>query len=120
MGLEFSEKLDYSPSYNIAPSQNALVTTADNPRMAELMHFGLVPFWAQDGLFDYKFQAGDGSGIFKPLFEQGKKCLVYAESFFEWKKEGKEKQPFRIKGIDTEIFAFAGLWSLIKDADDTD
>ena len=45
MGLEFSEKLDYSPSYNIAPSQNALVTTADDPQGAELMHFGFDPFY---------------------------------------------------------------------------
>lgn len=119
MGLEFSEKLVFSPSYNIAPLQNALVTTADNPKMAELMHFGLVPF--QDKKMGYSvINARQETVSFKPLFKQGKRCLVYEDSFFEWKKEGKEKQPYWIKLIDREVIAFAGLWSLFKEADNTD
>ena len=103
--LEFDEKLDWKPSYNIAPSQNALVTTADNPRRLELMHFGLVPFWAKDKKLGYSMINARQETIlekpsFKPLFTKGKRCLVYADSFFEWKKIGKDQQPYRIKLID--------------------
>jgi len=114
--LDFSEKLEWKPSYNIAPTQNALVTTADRPGTVELMHFGLVPFWAKDKNIGYKMINARAETVmdlksYKPLFKQGKRCLVWADSFFEWQKQGKEKQPFRIKLAEEEIFTFAGLWS---------
>jgi len=117
--LDFSEKLEWRPSYNIAPTQNALVTTADNPKGLEAMHFGLVPFWAKDKSVSYKMINARAETVldlksYKPLFKQGKRCLVWADSFFEWQKQGKEKQPFRIKLIEEEVFAFAGLWSQWK------
>lgn len=43
---ELKEELE--PSYNIAPSQLAPVLTADDPHIIDIMHFGLVPFWAKD------------------------------------------------------------------------
>jgi putative SOS response-associated peptidase YedK len=52
---------------------------------------------------------------FKPLLVNNKRCLVLADSFFEWKKQGKEKQPFRIYLPERDVFFFAGLWSSWKD-----
>ena len=123
--LDFSEKLEWRPSYNIAPTQNALVTTADNPKGLELMHFGLVPFWSKDRNQGFKMINARAETVldlksYKPLFKQGKRCIVYADSFFEWQKQGKEKQPFRIKLTEKEVFTFAGLWSLWKSPDGED
>lgn len=126
MGLDFSEtRIEWRPSFNVAPTQPAPVTTADRPGLLELMHFGLVPFWAKDKKISYSMINARQETVlekaaFKPLFRQGKRCLVYADSFFEWKKVGEDKQPYRIKLIDRDIFAFAGLWSRWKDPEGLD
>ena len=40
--------LDYRPSYNISPTHQVLTITNDGQRRAQLMRWGLVPFWAKD------------------------------------------------------------------------
>jgi putative SOS response-associated peptidase YedK len=39
---------EYIPNYNLAPTQEGLVITADEPNIAQKMHFGLIPYWAAD------------------------------------------------------------------------
>jgi hypothetical protein len=36
--------------------------------------------------------------------------LVIADSFYEWKKAGKQRRPYRILLKSEELFAFAGIW----------
>lgn len=47
---------------------------------------------------------------FKSAFEK-RRCLVPADSWIEWQREGKEKLPFRIQRSDGVPLLFAGLWS---------
>jgi len=35
---------------------------------------------------------------------------VLADGFFEWRQEGRNKQPYFIRMKDEQLFAFAGLW----------
>jgi len=116
---------NWKPSFNIAPGQEAPVVTLENPRLIDLFHFGLVPFWAKDVKVGYKMINARAETLmerqsFKPLLTRGKRCLVFADSFFEWKREGKEKQPYRIKLNDRDLFAFAGLWSKWTDPEGHD
>ncbi len=49
----------------------------------------------------------------KPAFRAAfrkRRCLILADEFYEWKKEGRHKQPFHIRLRDRRPFAFAGLW----------
>jgi putative SOS response-associated peptidase YedK len=49
----------------------------------------------------------------KPAFRSAfrkRRCLILADGFYEWKKEGRHKQPFHIRMRDGRPFAFAGLW----------
>ena len=47
--------------------------------------------------------------FFKPAY-QNRRCLVPADSFFEWQERDGKRQPFRIMQQNGQPFCFAGLW----------
>jgi putative SOS response-associated peptidase YedK len=56
----------------------------------------------------------------KPAFRAAfkrRRCLVPANGFYEWQKQGKGKQPFYITTPDGAPFAIAGLWEYWEGAD---
>ena len=110
--------LDYRPGYNIAPTQQVLTVTNDGKRRAEFMRWGLVPFWAKDVKVGYRMINAVGETVAtKPAFRAAfrkRRCLVLADGFFEWRKDGKEKIPTYIFLKSKEPFAFAGLWEIWK------
>jgi len=109
---------EYSPRYNIAPTQGVPVVRAaeanDEREFAQL-RWGLVPFWAKDLKIGNRMINARGETVAtKPSFRQAfvkRRCLVIADGFYEWKKLGKnEKQPYYIHRKDASPFGFAGLW----------
>src|SRR5689334_8781536 len=101
-----------SPRYNIAPSQEILtVLKKDEGREMSLLLWGLIPSWSKDGRGFINARAE--TIIEKPSFRTAFKrrpCLIPADGFFEWRKQGREKQPFYFRMKDGEAFAFAGIW----------
>src|SRR5690625_4268266 len=116
--------LDYEPSYNIAPGQNVLAIIHDGKKKrAGYLRWGLVPSWAKDEKIGYKMinartETAHEKPSFKRLMAQ-KRCLIVADSFYEWKKTDNEKQPKRIQLKDRKLFTFAGLWDKWVDEDNT-
>ena len=101
------------PSYNVAPSQNVPVMTADGP---QIMRFGLVPRWAKSMSVGYTMINAVSETIFekatykKPIIS--KRCLVPASGYYEWKKLGsKETQPYYFYLPDRELFSFGGIYT---------
>ena len=45
---------------------------------------------------------------------KSKRCLVIADGFYEWKRKGKSKQPYRVVIKKDELFAMAGIWNIYK------
>lgn len=103
------------PHYNLAPSQEILaVVNWRGKRQLVPMQWGLLPYWSKKSerphpLVNVRSESLVEKPIFKPYFER-QRCLIPADGFFEWKKEGKHKIPFRAIVKDEPIFAFAGLW----------
>ena len=103
-----------TPRYNIAPTQEApVIVQADGKRTVELFRWGLIPWWAKDPAIGNRMINARGETLAeKPAFKDllGKRrCLVLADGFYEWRKEGKGKVPMRFKLKSGEPFAFAGL-----------
>jgi len=106
---------NYEPSYNIAPGQQVLAIIHDGKsKRAGYLKWGLVPSWAKDPKIGYKMiNARSETAHEKPSFKHlmaRKRCLIVADSFYEWKKVDSSKQPKRIQLKDRQLFAFAGLW----------
>ena len=110
----------YTPSYNIAPSRNILIITADEQgeRHLEESKWGFVPEWAKDAASSYKtINARAETVADKPSYSdafKNKRCLVIANGFFEWKQLGHAKFPVYIRLKSEEPLAFAGLHSRWK------
>jgi len=105
----------FTPDTNIAPTDTGLVIRADHPNEIQAYHFGLVPWHATDTKEAYKrLNARNDNllkGLWKPLMEKNKRCLVLADGFYEWERRGMEKLPWRFTVSDRPVFAFAGLYS---------
>lgn len=112
------------PRYNIAPTQPVAVVRM-NPQAAArewaLTYWGLVPSWSKDPSMGARMiNARSETVTEKPAFRAAfkrRRCLVPASGFYEWKKEGKGKQPYYITTPDGSPFAIAGLWEYWEGAD---
>lgn len=103
-----------SPRYNIAPSQPVAVVMQNGERRIEACRWGLVPFWAKDpDIGNRLINARAETLAEKPAFKYSltrRRCLIPADGFFEWRKEGNRRIPIYIRRRDGGLFAFAGLW----------
>jgi putative SOS response-associated peptidase YedK len=79
-----------------------------------LLHWGLIPSWAKDAKIAASLiNARSETLAEKPAFRTAlarRRCLVLADGFYEWKKEGKQKLPYCFELANQQPFAFAGLW----------
>ncbi len=112
----------FQPNYNLAPTQEGLVITADEPRIAQKMHFGLIPYWAESTKLNINTLNARSEEVmekktFAPLIKNHKTCLVLADSFYEWDRKSGQSVPYRFMLKDRGVFAFAGLWSQWKSRD---
>lgn len=116
--FDLSEIPSLPPRYNMAPTQEAAVVRVPAPgapRHLDLLRWGLVPYWADDPKIGNRMINARSEGVAdKPAYRSSfrkQRCLIPTDGFYEWKKEGKLKQPYHIRRKDRRPFAFAGLWS---------
>lgn len=113
---------ELKPRYNIAPTMEILaVRETERGHAGSMMRWGLIPYWAKDAKkLPVMNNARAETIAEKPMFKQSfrqRRCLIPASGFFEWKTEGKGKQPYFISSRDGAPFSFAGIWSTWTAAD---
>ena len=115
--FDLEETPPLAARYNIAPTQPVAIVRPDreaSSREWALVHWGLIPSWAKEpGIGARMINARGETVAEKPSFRAAlrrRRCLLPADGFYEWKKEGRSKQPFHIRLRSQEPFAFAGLW----------
>ena len=115
--FDFDVTPNLEPRYNIAPTQSAPVVrpAADGTgRELAMLRWGLIPSWAKDASIGNKMINARAETVAeKPSFRSAfrhRRCLVPADGFYEWRREGEIRQPFRIGMKGGAPFAFAGLW----------
>ena len=108
--------IEYPPRYNIAPSQDILLVINDGKRKLIKSRWGFVPSWSRDLNTGYRMinaraETVAGSRTFKSAFGK-QRCLVVADGFYEWRKEGTTRKPFYIRLKSHKPFGFAGLYNI--------
>jgi putative SOS response-associated peptidase YedK len=103
--------------YNIAPTQPVGIVRARSlaqDREWASARWGLVPRWSREPLtrkplFNARSEGVAEKAAFRDSFKH-RRCLIPASGFYEWKAEGRSRQPFLVLLRDSAPFAFAGLW----------
>ncbi len=96
-GLESAPQ--FQPRYNIAPATDALLVRAGG---ATLAHWGLRRKFAN-------LRAETLAQKFPGPYRDGR-ALVPASGFYEWRTEGRRKQPFYFFPADSALLALAALY----------
>jgi putative SOS response-associated peptidase YedK len=108
------ERYNPIPNYNVAPTNMHPVVINKDIAHINIYRWGLIPSWAKDEKVGYnminaRVESLMEKNAFKNLLAK-KRCVVPMDGFYEWKKMGKVKQPYRIFTRDNEIFGVAGLY----------
>lgn len=100
--------------YNIAPSQHVeAIVQVDGERRLGPMRWGFVPAKAKEpklAPINARAETLSSSPMFRDAFHR-RRCLVVADGFYEWKREGRTRRPFFIRLRSAHPFGLAGLWS---------
>lgn len=125
--FKFDQMSNLAPNYNVAPTHEMpIVRRKKGDRRNELAiaRWGLIPHWAKDMKMAFStINARSETAASKPTFRDAfkkRRCLVPADGFYEWKRDGKDKQAHLIRMKDGGLFAFAGLWSLWRSPEGED
>jgi putative SOS response-associated peptidase YedK len=123
--------------YNVAPTKNVVAVVQRHPRDEEgeqdasttvrslrVMRWGLIPAWAKDmsigsRMINARSETAATTSAFRTSVAK-RRCLVPADGWFEWKRDGKNKQPFFMTGADGHSLAMAGLWTVWRDPNQKD
>ena len=111
----YPEMPNFPPRYNVAPTQPIpLMRIWEGKKQFVLMRWGLLPSWVKDPkTFTLLINARGDTVNEKPAFKNAMKrrrCLIPADGFYEWKRDGTTKRPYLIRMKGSQPFAFAGLW----------
>jgi len=113
---------EHQPNWNITPAQSIPVIIRHNGNNQLVSYrWGLIPSWSKDPsisnkLINARAETVDKKPSFRDAFKK-RRCLILADGFYEWKKEGKSKIPQYYYLKSGRPFGFAGLYETWKSPD---
>ena len=119
LGLPYAKNLRWS--YNIGPTHHAYVLLNEDPKNLQYITWGLIPANSRDGKNEGKLINARKEGIgISPSFRipiRSQRCLVLADSFYCWEKEGINETPYRVMIEDESFMLMAGVWDIWYNGD---
>ena len=107
--------LNLAPRYNGCPTQDFVACRREGEeRTLAKLRWGLVPPWARDlkmgaRMINARSETVHEKPAFRSAFRR-RRCVIPVNGWFEWRREGGEKQPYWIRRENAEVFSLAGLW----------
>jgi len=107
---EFSEtRVEFRPRYNVAPGQRSPLVHLDGGKPVLVDALWGLPRSGGGLVINARSETAERTAMFRDAFREGR-CLVPADGFLEWRKQGGVHQPHLFRLPDGEIFVMAGLW----------
>ncbi|TNV22811.1 SOS response-associated peptidase [Buttiauxella sp. B2] len=113
---EAERNIPYDPEpiarYNVAPGTRVLLLSERDEKLhVDPVHWGYAPaWWDKTPLINARVETAATSRMFKPLWQHGR-AIVFADGWFEWKKDGEKKQPYFIHRADGKPIFMAAIGS---------
>lgn len=113
-------------NWNVAPTQDALVVRR-NPetgrRHMDALRWGLVPVWSKDAsgaarMINARAETITEKPAFRDAFAK-RRAIVPIDAFYEWRTDGRAKQPFAVARANGRPMALAALWERWRAPDET-
>ena len=107
----------YKPRFNIALEQTSptipVIVHHKGGNECRLMQWGLIPHWAADPSIGNRMIIARAETLtelrsFKHLVDR-RRCIIPADGFYEWRKEGKRKVPMWVQLRSREPFGAGWL-----------
>ena len=105
------------PSWNVAPTDPVYaVLQRGDVRALRVLRWGLVPSWAQSAkgaarLINARRETVTSKPAFRAAYAR-RRCLLPADGYYEWQRDGTRKQPWFLAPRDGEPLAMAGLYEV--------
>lgn len=115
-------------SYNVTPTTQVPIVRLDGTggREGVLLRWGLIPFWANGvppkySTINATCERMQTAPSYRGPWKRGQRCLFPVNGFYEWQAVAgqKTKQPWYVRLVDHERFAFGGLWDRSRGEDGT-
>ena len=103
------------PKFNIAPGSEVISIIQDLKKYRiGTLKWGFIPSFSKDDISFQMINAKAETLFEKPSFKKAalsQRCVILADSFYEWNKNDKKEAPRRILTTDQKIFSMAGIWN---------
>lgn len=105
------------PSWNVAPTDPVYaVVQRDGARQLRVLRWGLVPPWSKDAkgaarMINARHETLTSKPAFRSAYAR-RRCLVPADGYYEWQRDGPRKQPWFLTPRDGAPLAMAGLYEV--------
>lgn len=100
-------QLDLRENYNVAPSLKLPVVERHSPNSLHMRNWGVM-LYGKYFTINARTDKLETNNIWKKSLQE-RRCIIPADYFFEWKREGTAKQPYLFRLKSKELFGFAGF-----------
>ena len=117
-----SSAMEIQPHYKMSPGQIHPIVTRHSPNSLEPMFWGLIPYFAKDGSFNFNTINARGETASqlptyrKPFRER--RCVIPMTHFYEPHKIEKPSIPYLFRLKNQPMFGVAGLYDVWDDPKD--
>jgi len=115
---------EYPLSYRVLPTDEVpVVVSAEGEREAQMMRWGLIPYWANGvplkaSTINATVERIETAPSYRDAWRRGQRCLLVMAGFYEphVNPDG-AREPYFVHLNDREVFGVAGLWDRSRRAD---